>query len=80
MLSPCAAATAAPPSYLLCSAELIYYITVGQQSIRTILGLRILDYTWLPRKGGKIDKRVGRAASMAACPAPLPGWVGGKPC
>jgi hypothetical protein len=35
-------------------------------------------YMWLPRKGGKIDKRAGRAASPAARLAPLQGWVGGK--
>jgi hypothetical protein len=61
------------------SAELIHYITVGPQSNMTISGKGVnLIYTWLPGKGGKIDKRVGRAASMAARPAPLLGWVGVK--
>jgi hypothetical protein len=47
--------------------------TMGQ------LGLRVnMIYAWLPRKGGKIDMRVGRAVAMAACPAPFLGWVGGK--
>jgi hypothetical protein len=60
-------------------AEQHYYLTAGQQDNRTILGLRVnLINTWLPGKGGKIDMMSGRPAAMAACPAPLLGWVGGK--
>ncbi len=59
MLSPCAVAAVALLCYPLSRAELIKYITVGQQSNRTILGLRVNRiYAWLPGKGGKIDKKL----------------------
>ena len=58
---------------------LIPYITKRRRNHGQQLGMRVNRiYTWLPGKGGKIYKRTGRAASPAARPAPLLGWVGGK--